>query len=75
MSDRYMVIHIVSNGYFYCAYTLINSSGCRPYITLMNMLYFFKNFVCLFVLGFYGPVNNEVMLSWSANGGAVPGQA
>ena len=30
---------------------------------------------CLFVLGFYGPVNNEVMSSRSANSGTVPGQA
>ena len=28
-----------------------------------------------FVLGFFGPVNNEVMLSWSVNSGTVPGQA
>ena len=32
-------------------------------------------FVCLFVLGFYGPVNNEVMSSRSADSGTVPGQA
>ena len=32
-------------------------------------------FVCLFVLGFYGPVNNEVMSSGSVNSGTVPGQA
>ena len=33
--------------------------------------------VCLFVfvLKFYGPVNNEVMSSWSVNSGTVPGQA
>ena len=31
--------------------------------------------VCLFVLGFYGPVNNEVMLSRSVNSGTLPGQA
>ena len=30
--------------------------------------------VCLFVLGFYGPVNNEVMSSRSVNSGTVPGQ-
>ena len=30
---------------------------------------------CLFVLGFYGPVNNEVMSSRSVNSGTVPGQA
>ena len=30
---------------------------------------------CLFVLGFYGPVNNEVMSSQSVNSGTVPGQA
>ena len=29
----------------------------------------------LFVLGLYGPVNNEVMSSWSVNSGPVPGQA
>ena len=29
----------------------------------------------LFVLGFYGPVNNEVMSSRSVNSGTVPGQA
>ena len=28
----------------------------------------------LFVLGFYGPVNNEVMSSRSVNSGTVPGQ-
>ena len=33
------------------------------------------NVVCLFVLGFYGPVNNEVMSSRSVNSGTVPGQA
>ena len=31
--------------------------------------------VCLFVLGFYGPVKNEVMSSRSINSGTVPGQA
>ena len=31
--------------------------------------------ICLFVLEFYGPVNNEVMLSQSVNSGTVPGQA
>ena len=31
-------------------------------------------FVCLFVLGFYGPVN-EVVLSQSVNSGTVPRQA
>ena len=31
--------------------------------------------LCLFVLRFYGPVNNEVMLSRSVNSGSVPGQA
>ena len=34
-----------------------------------------KTFVCLFVLEFYGPVNNEVMSSRSVNSGSVPGQA
>ena len=34
----------------------------------------FKIFV-LFVLGFYSPVNNEVMSSRSVNSGTVPGQA
>ena len=29
----------------------------------------------LFVLGFYGPVNKEVMSSRSVNSGTVPGQA
>ena len=29
----------------------------------------------LFVLGFYGPVNNEVMSSRSVKSGTVPGQA
>ena len=32
-------------------------------------------FFCLFVLGFYGPVNNEVMLNRSVNSGTIPGQA
>ena len=32
-------------------------------------------FVCLFLLQFYGPVNNEVMSSRSVNSGTVPGQA
>ena len=32
-------------------------------------------FVCLFVLGFYGPVNNKVMSSRSVYRGIVPGQA
>ena len=31
-------------------------------------------FVCLFVLGFNGPVKNEVMSSRSVNSGIVPGQ-
>ena len=30
---------------------------------------------CLFVLEFYGPVNNEVMSSRSVKSGTVPGQA
>ena len=30
---------------------------------------------CLFVLEFYGPVNNVVLLSWSVNSGTVLGQA
>ena len=30
---------------------------------------------CLYVLEFYGPVNNEVMSSRSVNSGTVPGQA
>ena len=30
---------------------------------------------CLFVLGFYGPVNNKIMLSRSVNSGTVLGQA
>ena len=29
----------------------------------------------LFVLEFYGPVNNEVMSSRSVNSGTIPGQA
>ena len=29
---------------------------------------------CLFVLEFYGPVNNEAMSSRSVNSGTVPGQ-
>ena len=29
---------------------------------------------CLFVLGFYVPVNNEVLSSRSVNSGTVPGQ-
>ena len=32
-------------------------------------------FVCLFMLAFYDPVNNEVMSSQSVNRGIVPGQA
>ena len=40
-----------------------------------------QNFACLmcdpsmFVLGFYGPVNNEVMLCRSVNSGTIRGQA
>ena len=34
-----------------------------------------ESFVCLFVLEFYGPVNNEVMSSRSVKSGIVPGQA
>ena len=30
--------------------------------------------VCLFVLRFYGPINNEIMSSRSVNSGTVPGQ-
>ena len=30
---------------------------------------------CLFVLGFHGPVNNDVMSSRLVNKGTVPGQA
>ena len=30
--------------------------------------------ICLFVLEFYGPVNNEIMSSRSVNSGTVPGQ-
>ena len=32
-------------------------------------------FFVWFVLEFNGPVNNEVMLSWSVISGTVPGQA
>ena len=31
--------------------------------------------LCLFVLEFYGPVNNEVISSRSVNSSTVPGQA
>ena len=31
--------------------------------------------IFLFVLGFYGPVNNEVMSSRSVNSDTVPGKA
>ena len=34
-----------------------------------------QSFVCLFVFGFYGPVNSEVMSSRSVNSGTVPGQS
>ena len=34
-----------------------------------------RSFLCLFVLEFYGPVNNELMSSRSVNSGTVPGQA
>ena len=37
--------------------------------------YSFFVLFCLFVLEFYGPVNNEVMSSRSVNTGTVPGQA
>ena len=35
----------------------------------------FESIVCLFVLGFYDPVNNDVMSSRSVKSGTVPGQA
>ena len=34
-----------------------------------------KSVCCLFVLEFYGPVNNVVMSSRLVNSGTVPGQA
>ena len=37
-----------------------------------EMTAFVSCFVCV---GFYGPVNNEVMSSRSVNSGTVPGQA
>ena len=44
---------------------------CNLFIPLV----FLNQHICLFVLGFYGPVNNEVMSSRSVNSGTVPGQA
>ena len=37
--------------------------GCRRY------------YVCMYVLGFYGPVNNEIISSRSVNSRTVPGHA
>ena len=39
------------------------------------MLTVLSLYASLFVLQFYGPVNNEVMSSQSVNSGTVPGQA
>ena len=44
----------------------------------VSLLFSFSHLLCSledFVLGFYGPVNNEVMSSQSVNSGTVPGQA
>ena len=35
---------------------------------------FYQDYVCLFLLEFNGPVNNEVVSSRSVNSGTVPGQ-
>ena len=51
---------------------------CKRNIIRKNFLFLFirkfdhPQIVCLFVLWFYGPVNNEVMLSRSVNSGTVP---
>ena len=45
-----------------------------PFEVLSNLLILTCS-CCLFVLEFYGPVNNQVMSSRSVNSGIVPGQA
>ena len=50
-----------------CISQNINCSSADAYRRVKN--------VCLFVLEFYGPVNNEVMSSRSVNSGTVPGQS
>ena len=49
---------------------------CTPLIHPINALtYSLVKHFCLFVLGFNGPVNNEVMSSRSVDSGTVPGKA
>ena len=47
----------------------------RQFSCLPNLVADCGQDVCLFVLDFYGPVNNEAMSSRSVNSGTVPGQA
>ena len=44
-------------------------------MTQVNVLFAAGQVIFVFVLEFYGPVNNEVMSSRSVNSGTVPGQA
>ena len=53
---------------------LPNPQPQHEVITIYNWLHAHENNVCLFVLEFYGPVNNEVMSSRSVNCGTIPGQ-
>ena len=48
---------------------------CNKHNLLSITIYIAIFLICLFVLGFYGPVNNEVMSSRSVNSGSVPGQS
>ena len=66
----------------FCIFVLLKNKNNAFYIT--NLLTHGQSgFKCsknlsnesLFVLGFYGPVNSEVMSSRSVNSGTVPGQA
>ena len=56
----------------------MDSEKCDVDKTLGVLHYRFQKAVvnvCLFVLEFYGPFNNEVMSSRSFNSGTIPGQA
>ena len=46
--------------------SITNIDQCDTHVSII---------VCLFVLEFYGPVNNKVMSSQSVNSGTVPWQA
>ena len=58
---------------------MVKKCSVRLLSKMLTLKHFAENDVKadikMFVLEFYGPVNNEVMSRWSVNSGTVPGQA